>query len=314
MTVVPLEPWQQSVASQAAGAVSTLCFYPLDVIKTRYMAQDGTAARQHNGLRYNSLPSAFRAILRDEGLGALYRGAHVAVFASAASWGMYMYVYRELERGMLDAAGPSPAPHVVWYASLGASVTGNVCVAMLANPLWLVKSRMQLEDSAGRAQSTARGTPREYASVLQSWKTAIRKDGVRSLWRGASAQLLVGVPNAATFPVYDATKRTLKRSRGTDVLSLSDVCACSAVAKSLGCVLCHPFVLVKVRLQDAKRSADASVRYESLWGTFATIAKREGPHGFFRGLTPALLQTMPRGVMQFALYELAVSSLHRKTT
>ena len=300
-------PWKHACASQLAGGMSTLCFYPLDVVKTRFMAQDGTTLRRHNDMRYGSVRQACRAMVDGEGVRSLFRGAHVAVGASTLSWGIYMFTFRTVEAAVQPWLAPSPAPAPKnWVdarlsASLVGSATGNVFVAFMANPAWLVKNRMQLEEAA-LANSAAPGTPRRRDGTF--WSAA--------LWRGTSAQLLVAVPNAFTFPLYDATKRVLIARSGDAELSPVALGLCSVVAKTAGAVLCHPFVLVKVRLQDPKRAADAVVKYESLAGAFATIARREGVRGFFRGLSPALLQTVPRGVLQFAIYEAAMAPLHRR--
>ena len=296
-------PWRHALASQGAGAMSTLLFYPLDVVKTRYMAQDGTAVRQHNGMRYSGVRQALQTMVRVVGAGSLLRGAHVAVSASAVSWGLYMFVYRYVEASLGTTAGN--AGQMPTSATLMGSCAGNVVVAVMANPLWLVKHRMQLEEAS--AAATAADQPRNYRTFARGLRHAIATDGVRSLWRGTSAQLLVGMPNAVTFPLYDSAKAATKRRTGNDTLSLGQVCLCSVGAKTVSSILCHPFVLIKVRLQDPKRTADKLVKYVNVASAASIIANREGIRGFYRGIGPALLQTVPRGVAQFSLYEACIS-------
>ena len=77
-------PIHHTVASQTAGFVSTFAFYPLDVLKMRFMSQDGTKERQHNNSTYSSIVRSTRTIYQEEGLRALYRGVHVAILGSVA--------------------------------------------------------------------------------------------------------------------------------------------------------------------------------------------------------------------------------------
>ncbi len=205
-------------------------------------------------------------------------------------------------------------------ASYCASACGNCAVALAANPLWLVKNRMQLEEAAittrrGVASPSDGIKPRRvYGSVMGGLAHAVRTDGVKSLWRGSSAQLLVGLPSAATFPVYEflkarASAAEVGQSASARSTPMSVVCLCSVVAKVVSTFLCHPLVLVKVRLQDPKRSADALVRYETLLGAVGTIYRREGATGFYRGIWPSLVQIVPRSVAQILLYEIFVEFL-----
>jgi hypothetical protein len=279
-----------AVSSQTAGGLSTLAFYPLDVVKVRFMSQDGTAARQHNSVaRYTSVPAALRVIVEQEGAAALFRGAPLAVGASAASWGLFMLLYRWLD----------PSGGTDFGQSCAASACGNVAVAVATNPLWLIKARMQLEEADTRR---AGGAARQYGTLLGGLRHVVATTGGASLWRGTSAQLLVAVPNALNFPVYEAAKRWRLRASGRAQLSTPEVCACSVVAKVTIAVASHPLVLVKVRLQDT-RSRTGDVQYASLGRTVLTVLRREGARGMFRGLVPALAQTVPRGLMQFVIYE-----------
>lgn len=306
-----LSAWHHAVSSQVAGGASTLAFYPLDLLKTRYMAQDRTAARQHNGVRYHGIVDAARRIAAEEGPTALFRGAQVAVVASSVSWGLYMYTYRAVERALQattdrDSVRSSMALPIA--PSLCASAVGNVLVAVVMNPVWLLKNRMQLEEARFVPAGIGATTPRKYGGVVAGLQRAVQRDGVASLWRGTSAQLLVGIPNSVMFPLYDASTRWMRATQGRDALTTAEVCACSVFTKTVAGVLCHPFNVLKVRLQDERRGSHPTIKYDSLARTASLVVRHEGARGFFRGLVPGLLQTVPRGVAQFAIYERMMAS------
>lgn len=60
----------------------------------------------------------------------------------------------------------------------------------------------------------------------------------------------------------------------------------------------HPFDLVKVRLQ--ARTADAP---RNMSGTFIRIFKREGPLGFYSGLSASVLRQLTYSTARFGIYE-----------
>jgi solute carrier family 25 (mitochondrial folate transporter), member 32 len=292
---------RHAIASQVAGFTSTIAFYPLDVVKMRFMSQDGTTTRQHNNTTYTSLLRSTQTILREEGVRALYRGAHVAVGGSVAAWGVYMYLYRSLLHVLerMEGGGMQGAFH----AKVMASVVASSASALASNPIWLIKTRMQLEERHKHS-----GVPGEYSGFWRSASVVIRNSGLRGLWVGSSAQILLGVPNALNFPIYESIKGLRMRQTGKTSLDLTEVCLCTTITKTILAMLSHPLFLVKTRLQD-QRSHQGAVQYTSLPQALRLILQREGALGLYRGVIPALAQAIPRSITQFVVYESCLSLL-----
>eukprot|EP00744_Colponema_vietnamica_P017399 GILI01024444.1.p1 GENE.GILI01024444.1~~GILI01024444.1.p1 ORF type:complete len:327 (-),score=25.93 GILI01024444.1:135-1115(-) len=289
---------QHTIATQGAAAVSTIVLYPLDVVKLRFMSQDGTEARKHNNKYYTSTVYTMRDIFKDEGIGALYKGCHVAVSGSIIAWGAYMYLYRVLtmlfvQPNHTDHEGNNTRDFAARsVVSIFASTTSSV----LTTPIFLVKTRMQVED-----RSKAAGQ-QYYTTFRSSFHRIVTTTGYLSLWRGLSAQLLLGVPNALNFPMYDTIKAWRLRQTHTDFLTNNEVLACSTVTKMLLMTMTHPLFVLKTRLQD-HRSHLGEVKYQSLWSSFVTVYKRERLIGFYRGTVPSVMQAVPRSVLHTFVYE-----------
>lgn len=71
--VVPDGPLRHFTASAGAGMVSAVFSTPVDVVKTRLMAQAGGGGEE-GMVRYTGVVDAFTRIPRIEGFGALYKG------------------------------------------------------------------------------------------------------------------------------------------------------------------------------------------------------------------------------------------------
>ncbi|RNF24318.1 putative mitochondrial carrier protein [Trypanosoma conorhini] len=291
---------RHTVATQAATALSTTILYPIDVVKMRFMSQDGTVQRQHNGQTYHSIRRALATIYREEGPRALFRGCHVAVLGSVTAWGIYMYTYRSL-RNFTNAVKTQDSRGRVddFLHSLLFSALASTCSALLCNPIWLLKTRMQLEEVSASHPKSGTGN---YLSFTRGLTFTVRSTGFFSLWRGLSAQILLGLPNSLNFPVYEALKSYRLWSTSHTTLNTFEICVCSTLAKTFVTLASQPLYVIKTRLQD-HRSRCGSLRYVSFLQSLSLILHNDGWRGVYRGIGPSLLQTVPRSVLTLVLYE-----------
>lgn len=317
---------QHTVASQLGGATSTILLYPIDVIRMRFMSQDGTRTREHNGQTYSSIKNAFRLIYKEEGgVRAFFRGCHVSVLGTVCAWGVYMYFYRcqcawyevwqRKGAGQASSSGSGSSAStdqkkdrnsaVYWSATwqnllqrFGFSIVASCTSAVVCNPIWLLKTRMQLEEASARTMTVSRNFQTFRHGLVYTVKTT----GLRSLWRGVSVQVLLGVPNAFNLPLYDTIKATIMGVTGRNELSVVEVCTCSTLTKVALSVFTHPLLVLKTRLQD-HRARSGEVQYESFLQSAKTVWVRGGVAAFYRGMVASLCQTVPRSVLLFVFYE-----------
>jgi solute carrier family 25 folate transporter 32 len=296
------ERLQQVVASQAAGAVSTFVVCPLDTVRYRFMSQDGTSVRTHNGRYYTRTIDSLRHIVKEEGVAALFRGGHIAVFGASASWGIYMYAYRT-GQAMVYGMFTANDPRHVFLVDTAISSAASLSNALLTTPIWLIKTRMQVEDNSMRAGST---TQRHYSSFLGGVRHTVRSEGVMAMWKGVNVQLAMSAANAVYFPLYEMIKRCLLRSRPSrtsDRLEHHEVVVCSAVSKSAIAFATNPMFVLRTRLQDARSTAVPKVQYVGAVQSAKITYAREGIGGFFRGVVPSVTLTAPRAALCMVLME-----------
>ncbi|KPI90853.1 mitochondrial carrier protein-like protein [Leptomonas seymouri] len=314
--------FQHTVASQLGGATSTIILYPIDVVRMRFMSQDGTRTRQHNGQTYHSISNAFKLIYREEGgVRAFFRGCHVSVFGTVCAWGVYMYFYRfqcawyeawrqRRQQRSLPTSGQEGSSTggnstaywgSAWSTLLqcfGFSIIASCTSAVVCNPIWLLKTRMQLEEASARTSAV----PRSFRTFRHGLLYTVKTTGLHSLWRGVSAQILLAVPNSFNLPLYDAIKSTNMIITGRNQLSVLEVCTCSTLTKLVLVVFSHPVLVVKTRLQD-HRARSGEVQYETFAQSIKTVWRRGGLTAFYRGTVPSLCQSIPRSVLTFVFYE-----------
>ena len=260
-----------AVAGCVAGLASTLALQPLDVVKTRLQVQDGVARSLGAATSYRGTAHALASIARSEGWAALYAGLAPALLGAGLSWGCYFAAYsaaKDRWAGRLGGAGggggggpcPSPFPpspgassscssspssstfSLPAAAHMAAAAEAGALVALLTNPVWVVKTRLQLQARGGMAPAAARGgsaagaaaapaaraaaPPRPPRPPLRRYGGGVRgtvraivaEEGVRGLYRGLLPSLLLVSHGAIQFAVYEELK-ALARSHGLFLLA-----------------------------------------------------------------------------------------------
>jgi solute carrier family 25 folate transporter 32 len=211
------------VAGLCGGAASTVLLYPLDLIKVRLQVNEdpgtkssSTSDSPRTKTRLSSI-QAFRVIVRHEGFLGLYQGLVPAVIGSAVSWGGYFFVYEGLKREyrqVLSSSSSQPAAPPRTLNSLEnftlACLAGASMVA-LTNPLWLIKTRMQLQMKHAAKKHNMTKPP--YKSLFDAGRTIVREEGFWALYKGAGPALLLVSHGGVQFVVYEFLKRHFHYTR-----------------------------------------------------------------------------------------------------
>mmetsp|Transcript_2074 Transcript_2074/g.4133 ORF Transcript_2074/g.4133 Transcript_2074/m.4133 type:complete len:343 (-) Transcript_2074:135-1163(-) len=318
------------IAGFTAGVASTTLLLPLDVIKVRLQVHEGQ--ERLRALR------AFRGILRYEGIRGLYVGWTPAVVGSAVSWGGYFYFYEGLKQELLaykkdrqsalpstsneastttTTATPTPSLNSVDHFLL-ACTAGGIMVG-LTNPIWLVKTRIQLQLKKASQEHNIR----PYNGMADAFRTIIREEGLLALYKGSGPALLLTSHGGVQFVVYEYLRKHFHYQRAhRSAASASSVwerlelstgyLTMGAIAKIIASTTTYPLQVVKSRMQqraDAlEMTADGNLQavrreYTGLTGTIRRMWQAEGITGFFKGCIPNALRVAPGAAITFVVYE-----------
>ena len=191
-TVPKTAPYWKSLTANlasggAAGASSLFFVYSLDYARTR-LANDAKSAAKGGGDRqFNGLVDVYRKTIASDGIAGPYRGFVPSVVG--------IVVYRGLYFGMYDSIKPLLPKHLegnfLANFALGWAVTTGAGIA--AYPLDTIRRRMMM--TSGEAV--------KYKSSFDAFKQIVAKEGVKSLFKGAGANILRGVAGAGVLSIYD---------------------------------------------------------------------------------------------------------------
>ncbi|XAO27114.1 ADP,ATP carrier protein [Cryptococcus bacillisporus CA1280] len=183
-----------NIASGAAAGASSLLFvYSLDYARTR-LANDNKSAGKGGTRQFKGLLDVYKKTLASDGIVGLYRGFVPSVAG--------IIVYRGLYFGLYDSAkpivlvGPLEGNFIASFL-LGWTVT--TAAGFVSYPLDTIRRRMMM---------TSGGTV-HYKSMFDAASQIIAKEGSRSLFKGAGANILRGVASAGVLSLYDKAQELM---------------------------------------------------------------------------------------------------------
>jgi solute carrier family 25, member 33/36 len=313
---------------------------PLDVIKTRlqsdfYQAQLRVlnADRPRPPRTLLSIPASGLRHLREtgqilgqvyshEGFRALFKGLGPNLVGVVPARSINFFFYGNGKRILNDHFNPEHRENV-WWIHLVAAATAGIATGTATNPIWLVKTRMQLDKNRA-SDDPLRG--RQYRNSWDCIKQTVRHEGVRGLYKGLTASYLGVTESTIHWVLYERMKLSLARREarrqqtpgytrtwGDEVEEYAGKFTAAMGAKFIASALTYPHEVARTRLRQAPTVTTSTgkvvVKYTGLIQCFRLVAKEEGLAGLYGGMTPHLLRTVPSAGIMFGMYEIILRLL-----
>ncbi|KAH9841287.1 putative mitochondrial carrier TC2A29 family protein [Teratosphaeria destructans] len=319
-------PWAHFVAGGLGGMTAATLTSPLDVLKTRlqstFYQEQLAATRAAKGIPPPSQLPLLRAawlhisetghilaqIPKVEGWTALFKGLGPNLVGVVPARAINFWAYGNGKRvySSLFFDGKETAGVHLFSAATAGIITGTA-----TNPIWLVKTRLQLDkQNAGLA-----GKGRQYANAWDCVRQTVRTEGIKGLYRGLSASYLGVTESTLQWVLYEQAKHALTK-RASDrlasgrqatlydrVLETSGQFTAAAGAKFFAALITYPHEVVRTRLRQAPVDAVGNVKYKGLLNCFVTIFREEGMGSLYGGLVPHMLRVVPSAAIMFGVYE-----------
>ena len=203
-----------------------------------------------------------------------------------------------------------------------ASSIGSIAATIILNPINVVKIRMQQQnfiDSHASVHiiSTKIKNQLSAMGILQS---ILRENkGVRGLWAGTSAGMIMSVPNTVIYMTcYERIKVLLSSIfRSTDAAQHVVPAFAGALARLASVSVTSPLELIRT-IQTAARANLSAAGSSSSSSSFIQIGRdifrQEGAVGLYRGWFPTVLRDCPYSAIYWVSFELLKSSFHLKAS
>ena len=342
-----MDALSHALAGAVGGVIAMAALYPLENVRTRLQVQVEQRKRLHATPsapsttplppeHYHGTFDCIARVSRAEGWRSLYTGLASALVGVGVSSAVYFFWYHLFRSRLLRLRQRSSLPAL--DNLLVASVAGALNI-MCTLPIWVINTRITLASPHH---------PR-YSSILHTFRTILREEGVRGLYKGLLPSLILVSNPAIQFLAYEQLVRLLsayyrRRHRPTPltltsvptltantevrvevgggglqvpVLSSVDFFVLGAVSKAVATVLTYPYQVVRTRLMgEAKRQGGGEKGEEGegggVWemrGMVRRMLAEEGVHSFFQGIEAKLTQTVLNSALMFVVYEKIVEAI-----
>ncbi|XP_017858030.1 PREDICTED: solute carrier family 25 member 36 isoform X2 [Drosophila arizonae] len=245
-----------------------------------------------------SIMQCLRYIVQNEGPRALFKGLGPNLVGVAPSRAIYFSTYSQTKNS-LNSLGfverDSPLVHIMSAASAG------FVASTATNPIWFVKTRLQLDYNAKVQMTVRQCIERVYA-----------QGGIAAFYKGITASYFGICETMVHFVIYEFIKSKLleqRNQRHSDTKSSRDFLEfmmAGAVSKTIASCIAYPHEVARTRLREEGN------KYNSFWQTLHTVWKEEGRAGLYRGLATQLVRQIPNTAIMMATYEAVVYVLTRR--
>ncbi|OAX80226.1 hypothetical protein ACJ72_05445 [Emergomyces africanus] len=311
-------------AGAGGGLATALLTSPLDVLRTRLQSDFYQAAVEKKSrtitlhpLRapFHHFQETFRilfSIHHVEGWRSLFKGLGPNLLGVVPASAIKFYTYGNCKRFISE--NNICAKDGVWGHIISAATAGIV-TGTATNPIWLIKTRLQLDSSRQNANMLI---SRRYKNSLDCVRQVLRQEGFRGLYRGLGASYLGVVETTLHLALYEQMKIAMRRkdkaSDGPRDLSTSSrategigMAGAAGLAKLLAVLIAYPHEVVRTRLRQAPMN-NGLHKYTGVMQCFRLIWIEEGTRALYGGLTPHLLRSIPSAAIMLGVYEMILSA------
>ena len=320
------KPWAHFLAGGLGGMTAATLTSPLDVLKTRlqstFYQHQLAASRAAKGIPPPSQLGLLRAswlhitetgqilgqIPKVEGWRALFKGLGPNLIGVVPARAINFWAYgngKRIYASLFFHGQETAGVHLLAAASAGI-MTGTV-----TNPIWLVKTRLQLDkQNAGPG-----GQGRQYRNAWDCVRQTLRTEGIRGLYRGLSASYLGVSESTLQWVLYEQAKRSLSQREHELLISgrtptlwdqtveWTGKLTAAGGAKFVAALITYPHEVVRTRLRQAPVDSTGRMKYRGLWNCFVTVFREEGVPALYGGLIPHMLRVVPSAAIMFGVYE-----------
>ena len=312
-----LSPKQQILASCSGAVLTSLMMTPFDVVKVRLQAQqqavslcsmacrgmtsatamctceiEGLVPTTH---RFHGSVDALFKIIRHEGVPSLWRGTAPAFLMAVPGTVIYFTAYDHLKMKF----GFRPGQANNHASTLWAGGVSRTLAVLAICPIELMRTKLQSR------------TGYNYIDLTSAVRTAVRDQGVLSLWRGLLPMLIRDVPFTIVYwPLLESIKYNLMFTANLPYSPIIPFIA-SSVAGAVAAVITTPLDVIKTHMQievgEGHLFQSKAIGAGTVVNVLRNIVTEHGVRGLFAGLIPRCVKVAPACAVMLTSYEMSKS-------
>ncbi|KAG2368567.1 mitochondrial carrier protein RIM2 [Suillus spraguei] len=322
-SLLPAKSYRHFVAGGLGGLCGAIVTSPFDVVKTRLQSSlfrekhtsigvvgggVATLPQRSGGLLWNFVETGhiLRDIYRDESPRALFKGLGPTLVGVIPARSINFFTYGN---GKHIIANHFNHGQENSYVHLAAAAIAGIITGTATNPIWVVKTRLQLTASERRHPSIAStnsgataGPSRAIGGSFKMVKKIFREEGIKGFYKGLSASYLGVTEGTIQWVLYERLKRLSTNTEGRGgMVEWFGMLGSAGTAKCVASLITYPHEVLRTRLRQP--SVNGVMKYTGLWQTLRTVIAEEGARSLYGGLSAHLMRVVPNAAVMYSIYE-----------
>lgn len=290
------------ILAGTAASLAGMITNPLEVVKTRVQLQGELKMRGEYTRHYKNVFHAFLIMGKEEGVLSLQKGLTPAIVYQFCMNGVRLGCFQCIDN--LGVTRDKNGQLIAYRVGIASAFSGALG-SFVASPFYMIKTQLQAKSSASKI---AVGHQHEYTSLHTAVPTILKSQGIRGLWRGASASILrTSIASCVQLSTFSMVDVHLLRSslylQNNSIMStfISSVIGGIAVSTAM-----TPFDVVSTRLynQPTDPVTLKGLKYQGIYDCFSKIYLKEGFAGFYKGWSASVIRTGPHTVLSLCFWKL----------
>jgi solute carrier family 25, member 42 len=279
------------ISGSLAGATSTTCTYPLDLMRARFAARSSSGER-----RLPSYLAAFQEATAKQGLRSLYGGLFPTLVGIVPYAGFSFACFETFKYYTVKWSKLKSDKDIPTYQRLVAGALAGLLAQSATYPLDIVRRRMQV-------------TPGRYRGIVDALRMIYREEGIRQgLYKGLAMNWIKGpIATATSFTVNDLIKRRARNyhettavySRRPNLVTPPEAFVCGGIAAGVAKFWTLPFDRLKILYQvgmTEKTTARKGLQ-------FLYDVMKQSPNMWTSG-SITMMRVVPYGALTYCFFDL----------
>ncbi|KAL1919518.1 uncharacterized protein VTP21DRAFT_2211 [Calcarisporiella thermophila] len=286
------------LAGGAGGMMGAIFTSPLDVVKTRL--QSSHYQQASSASRSVAVWSHFREtgrilgnVYRKEGARALFKGLGPNLVGVIPARAINFWAYGNGKRFYTELFGRETT-----LVHLISAATAGIVTSTVTNPIWVVKTRMQLQTSNSKDHKNP-----QYRNSFDCTVKILRQEGLRGLYKGLSASYLGVTESTIQWMLYENFKKVIRGYREQEGGDWVEKIGAASAAKLIATTITYPHEVLRTRLRQLP-GENGVVKYTGLKQCAMLVVREEGIQALYGGMTAHLMRVVPNAAIMFFVYEM----------
>ncbi|KZT68717.1 mitochondrial carrier [Daedalea quercina L-15889] len=304
-SLLPAKSWQHFVGGGLGAMCGAIVTSPFDVVKTRLQSDlfrvkhtslglEGggvTVVHHRPNLLWHFVETGhiIRDIYREESIRALFRGLGPTLVGVIPARSINFYTYGTGKHIIANQFNDGQENS---WVHLSAAAAAGIATGTATNPIWVVKTRLQLEQQAGKI-------PGGSLAII---KRILREEGVKGFYKGLSASYLGVTEGTIQWTLYERLKRLTASADGkSGVQEWLGMLGSAGTAKCVATLITYPHEVIRTRLRQPL--VNGKMKYTGLVQTLRLVIAEEGTRSLYGGLSAHLMRVIPNAAVMYSIYE-----------